>query len=191
MRGRSREKPVLTSGTAEAGQTNIAFACALQLDTPEACIDLLLSTSRAPEAALFSKTYAPSQTSRVVKEWKKELETAKKGKLASTIADPEVDVDAFEGWEDILKREAEGQLMEIEDVDEPEAAVEDEAVAVETPSLLLNGVDHLSLHDAAEETEDEFGEDCGLLTTRTDSLQLSRLTMRSRSHRTGPQRSPV
>lgn len=43
----------------EKGQNNLAFAALLQLGEPEKCVDLLVKTGRAPEAALFARTYAP------------------------------------------------------------------------------------------------------------------------------------
>ena len=41
------------------GQNNLAFASLLQLGDAKACVDLLLKTDRAPEAALFARTYVP------------------------------------------------------------------------------------------------------------------------------------
>ena len=47
-------------GVIEAkGQNNLAFACLLQTGNPKACIDLLVSTDRIPEAAFFARTYLP------------------------------------------------------------------------------------------------------------------------------------
>jgi hypothetical protein len=43
----------------EKGQNNLAFACRLQLGEADACVDLLLKTDRASEAAFFARTYAP------------------------------------------------------------------------------------------------------------------------------------
>ena len=43
----------------EKGQNNLAFASLLQLGNAKACVDLLVKTHRAPEAALFARTYAP------------------------------------------------------------------------------------------------------------------------------------
>lgn len=43
----------------EKGQNNLAFAITLQLADAAACVDLLVKTQRAPEAALFARTYAP------------------------------------------------------------------------------------------------------------------------------------
>ena len=98
----------LSEKAASAGQTNIAFACALQLGESTAAVDLLLATERAPEAALFARTYAPSQTSRAVGQWRSMLEGAKKGKQAAAIADPGEQAEEFgEGWEDALRREEE------------------------------------------------------------------------------------
>lgn len=41
------------------GQNNLAFATHFQLGDAVACVDLLVKTKRAPEAALFARTYAP------------------------------------------------------------------------------------------------------------------------------------
>ena len=43
----------------EKGQNNLAFASLFQLGDTNACVDLLIKTQRAPEAALFARTYAP------------------------------------------------------------------------------------------------------------------------------------
>lgn len=43
----------------EKEQNNLAFATRFQLGDADACVDLLVKTQRAPEAALFARTYAP------------------------------------------------------------------------------------------------------------------------------------
>lgn len=43
----------------EKGQNNLAFVGLVQLGQAERCVDLLIQTGRAPEAALFARTYAP------------------------------------------------------------------------------------------------------------------------------------
>ena len=48
--------------TARKGQNNLAFVSLLQLGDAKACVDLLVKTDRAPEAALFARTYAPRYT---------------------------------------------------------------------------------------------------------------------------------
>ena len=95
------------------GLNNVAFAALLQLQDTAACVDLLLATDRVPEAALFARTYAPSQASRVVKAWKADLAEKKRHKIAAGIADPE-DADEggeelFENWQEALQAEREGK----------------------------------------------------------------------------------
>jgi hypothetical protein len=92
----------------EKGLNNIAFAAYLQLADITSLLALLIKTDRIPEAALLARTYAPSQTSAVVKEWKKMLEGEGKPKIAKAVADPEVESELFEeGWEEALRREEE------------------------------------------------------------------------------------
>lgn len=50
---------LLIRGVADKGQNNIAFASLLQLGDAKACAELLVKTDRAPEAALFARTYVP------------------------------------------------------------------------------------------------------------------------------------
>ncbi|KAF8595407.1 coatomer protein [Ceratobasidium sp. AG-I] len=50
---------VLAQTAVEKGQNNIAFASLLQLGDTKGCADLLVKTDRAPEGALFARTYAP------------------------------------------------------------------------------------------------------------------------------------
>lgn len=71
------------------GKNNIAFAALLQLGATEEAIELLIKTDRIPEAAMFARTYLPSESSRVVKLWKQELEQNNRPKVAESLADPE------------------------------------------------------------------------------------------------------
>lgn len=91
-----------------AGQNNVAFACQLQLGAPDQCVDLLLSTERLPEAALFARTYTPSLVPKAVERWKRSLEESGKGKIAMKIAHPDEHPTLFdEGWSEALERETE------------------------------------------------------------------------------------
>ncbi|KAG2189488.1 hypothetical protein INT44_004630 [Umbelopsis vinacea] len=71
------------------GKNNIAFSALLQLGATQEAIDLLIKTDRIPEAAMFARTYMPSETSRVVKLWKQELDKNNRPKVAESLADPE------------------------------------------------------------------------------------------------------
>lgn len=94
------------------GNNNIAFACRLLTGQKEQCVDVLLDTERAPEAAFFSRTYAPSLVSKSLGQWKESLQLRGK-KIADTLADPEEHPDAFEeGWEAALERERVGATQQ-------------------------------------------------------------------------------
>ena len=119
-------------------------------------MDLLLATDRAPEAALFSRTFAPSQTPKAVQAWRKTLEAAKKPKQAAALADPSEQPDEFaEGWAAALQREqdvlAGGQLIELPDDDEQDQF---EEATDEAPTFQLNG---LSIHEQHEQPLVDFG----------------------------------
>ena len=90
----------------QKGQNNLAFATLLQLGDPNACVDLLVKTQRAPEAAIFARTYAPTKVPEAVQAWKSELTTKNRSKIAAKIADPTEQPELFEeGWEDAVARE--------------------------------------------------------------------------------------
>lgn len=102
----------LAEQAAARGATNIAFAARLQLGDVHGCIELLASADRLPEAAIFARTYAPSAVSGIVKRWKASVggksKRPKQRAIAASIADPEVDEEAFEeGWADALSLERE------------------------------------------------------------------------------------
>ncbi|KAG1772099.1 hypothetical protein EDD22DRAFT_1021098 [Suillus occidentalis] len=57
----NREGLQKLAATAEKkGANNLAFATLFQLGDAKPCVDLLVQTNRAPEAALFARAYAPS-----------------------------------------------------------------------------------------------------------------------------------
>ncbi|KIJ57284.1 hypothetical protein M422DRAFT_57615 [Sphaerobolus stellatus SS14] len=105
------DRPGLEKLSEEAvrkGQNNLAFATLLQLGDAKGCVDLLVKTGRAPEAALFARTYAPSEVPKATEAWKSSLVTGGKKKLAAIIADPTENPELFEeGWADALAREKE------------------------------------------------------------------------------------
>ena len=91
----------------EKGQNNLAFATLLQTGDPKACVDLLIKTHRAPEAAMFARTYAPSEAPEAVQAWRAELQSKNRTKLAGAVADPSVNPELFEeGWDEALQHES-------------------------------------------------------------------------------------
>ena len=95
-----------------AGSHNVAFSALWTAGDVDACIDLLVKTSRVAEAVLFSQTYRPTRTAGLVKDWTKALEGNGKGKVARLIGRPpdgaEGDADLFPDWDEYLRLEREG-----------------------------------------------------------------------------------
>lgn len=90
----------------DKGQNNLAFATLLQLGDAKPCVDLLIKTHRASEAATFARTYAPTKAPEAIRAWRADLEAKKRTKLANAVADPTVNPELFEeGWEEALQRE--------------------------------------------------------------------------------------
>merc|ERR1712176_721892 len=63
----------LADSASKNGKTNVAFVAYLLTGNVEACADLLVSTKRLPEAAMFVRTYLPSKIDDIVALWKKDL----------------------------------------------------------------------------------------------------------------------
>lgn len=102
------------AATAEAtGANNVAFSCLWQTGDVDSCAKLLLKTGRQAEAALFTKTYKPSLASDATREWKKNLVSSKRDKIAEAIAVPDEDEDLFPNWGDYLKIENEEDLIDV------------------------------------------------------------------------------
>ena len=75
----------LAAAAAAAQQQQVAFMCYLLLQQTEDCVDLLLAAGRAPEAALFARTYCPSAVDKAVKVWR-ESRTAAAAAAAAAAA---------------------------------------------------------------------------------------------------------
>ena len=102
----------LATQAEEKGQNNLAFASLLQTGSPAACVDLLIKTHRAPEAAIFARTYAPSKIPEAVTAWKAELKGKGKSKIADSVADPTEHPELFEeGWKDAVAKEEGAELL--------------------------------------------------------------------------------
>ena len=95
----------LSSLAQEACQNNIAFTCEFTLGNIPACLDLLKTTGRIPEAVLLSRTYKPSLAAGLVNEWKANLIKNEKDKLAKCIASPDGNLDLFPEWTHDLEKE--------------------------------------------------------------------------------------
>jgi coatomer subunit beta' len=58
------------SSIASKGQNNVAFASYNHIGNTSGCVDVLLESGRAAEAALYARTYAPSEVPRTLSAWK-------------------------------------------------------------------------------------------------------------------------
>ncbi|RKF61633.1 Coatomer subunit beta' [Erysiphe neolycopersici] len=97
----------LSAQAMEAGAHNVAFTCQWYLSNLDECIDILVKTGRIAEAVLFSQTYKPSSTSKIVELWKRSLEKEKKSRIAKLLGDPATDKDLFPEWDEFLRLENE------------------------------------------------------------------------------------
>lgn len=117
----------------EAGVNNLAHLAKWALGDVEGAITLMTKTNRYTEAAFTAQTYKPSLGPETVKGWKEHLEKNKKGRVAKTIGVPVEDEELFPEWEEWLKLEQAGGVVNgetngVEDI-EPEAEEEPEAEA--------------------------------------------------------------
>jgi coatomer subunit beta' len=109
----------------------------LQLGATQEAIDLLIKTNRIPEAAMFARTYMPSETSRVVKLWKQELEKNNRPKVAESLADPENYPNLFPELHAVNDQPPVEEAPEVDDFEDTveqvneELAQEDDDVALE------------------------------------------------------------
>ena len=72
----------------KSGQFNIAFLSNFVLGKLESCLEILIENQRLPEAAFFTRTYLPSQTSRVIDLWREKLKSVNMERAAQSLANP-------------------------------------------------------------------------------------------------------
>nr|CAG4648502.1 EOG090X01FO [Polyphemus pediculus] len=94
----------LGDDSAAAGMNNVAFLTRFLSGDLNACLEILISTNRIPEAAFFARTYLPSQISRVVQLWKVSLAQVN-AKASQSLADPVQYENLFPGLMEALKTE--------------------------------------------------------------------------------------
>lgn len=89
--------------TAEKNEkNNLAFICYLVCQETQKCVDLLIKSDRLPEAALFARTYIPSEIPRIVDLWKTSLKESKKNTIAESISSPVTNPELFPNYENSL-----------------------------------------------------------------------------------------
>ncbi|AQK80377.1 Coatomer subunit beta'-3, partial [Zea mays] len=88
----------LASLAKEHGKNNVAFLCLFMLGKVEDCIQLLVDSSRIPEAALMARSYLPSKVPEIVAIWRNDLSKINP-KAAESLADPSEYPNLFEDWQ--------------------------------------------------------------------------------------------
>lgn len=77
----------LATHSSQIGRHNVAFTSLFLLHKISDCLELLITGGRYPEAALFSRSYAPSHLPRVVELWRKDLSRSNPT-VAQALANP-------------------------------------------------------------------------------------------------------
>lgn len=94
----------LGAASGEQGKHNIAFLSAFLLGDTDRCLQILVETSRLPEAAFFARTYMPARVPEVVALWRQQLAKVNE-KAGQSLADPAAYENLFPGLQDTLKAE--------------------------------------------------------------------------------------
>jgi len=84
----------LAAAATEHGKANVAFVANLLTGNVETCAELLVSTKRLPEAAMFVRTYLPSKIDDIVALWKQDLSTVSQT-AAEALAAPSTNPEQF------------------------------------------------------------------------------------------------
>ncbi len=88
----------LAKSAEEGGKTNVAFTAYLLTGNVEACVNILVNTSRFPEAAFFARTYLPSRVDEIVALWKDDLSKVSES-AANALVSPSADKSAFPDYD--------------------------------------------------------------------------------------------
>ena len=134
----------------------VGLSALWQIGDLQGSIDLLVKTNRFSEAVLFSQTYKPSATAALVKQWKAALEKDNKSKVAKLIGAPpqdgEGDEDMFPEWDEYLRMEREGGVVE-------DLLVQDEEVDDEAEEEVAEAAEAVEEEEDEEDEEDEDEEE--------------------------------
>lgn len=96
---------LLSETAASSHRMNVAFLASFVAGDLEKCLNLLISSERIPEAAIFARTYLPSRAAPIVDLWRKEVRRKGNVRVADALADPEQHAHLFPGIEQSLAGE--------------------------------------------------------------------------------------
>lgn len=95
----------LASEASANGKTNVAFCASMLQGNVDECLRLLIATDRLPEAAMFARTYCPSQVEHVLDLWKQKVASKGSAKLAQALASPQQYPNLFPNIDDHTQAE--------------------------------------------------------------------------------------
>ncbi|GJD12566.1 Coatomer subunit beta'-1 [Galdieria sulphuraria] len=149
-----------------SGKLNLAFLCFFLTGETQSCIDTLLKAKRYPEAALFARTYVPSEMTRVAQMWREHLKKEGNIRLSNLIADPVSHPHYFPEYDETLQLERETKSRISSRLQVPPQRWKEYEDDVFVPlSSLLNHMDKLRVtDDLAASTEASIGDDSLLRT---------------------------
>ncbi|KAH6611895.1 coatomer WD associated region-domain-containing protein [Boeremia exigua] len=146
----------LASLAETATANNVAFSALWQIGDLQGCTDLLIKTGRFAEAVLFSQTYKPSTTAGLAKQWKASLEKENKSRVAKLIGVPpqdgEGDEDMFPEWDEYLRMEREGGVVE-------DLLVQDDEVDAEAEEEVAEAAEAVEEEDDDDDEEEDEEEE--------------------------------
>ncbi len=96
---------LLSKNAADSHRMNVAFLASFVAGNLEKCLDLLVSSNRIAEAAIFARTYLPSRAAPIVDLWRKDVRKKGNVRVADALADPESHPHLFPGLEQSIAAE--------------------------------------------------------------------------------------
>ncbi|KAJ7598809.1 coatomer protein [Mycena floridula] len=78
------------------GMNNLAFVSLWELGDAQGAVELLMSTGKGEQAAMFARTYAPNLMPKAVEAWQADLIAKGRPKIAASIAHPVTNPELFE-----------------------------------------------------------------------------------------------
>lgn len=101
----------LADDAAAAHKMNVAFLAFYMCGDMNKCLEILISSDRIPEAAIFARTYVPSRITSVVDMWRNGLRKNGSVRIADALADPSAHSHLFPGIEESIAGEKAAHMM--------------------------------------------------------------------------------
>eukprot|EP00055_Hartaetosiga_balthica_P003032 m.6185 g.6185 ORF g.6185 m.6185 type:complete len:951 (+) comp2555_c0_seq1:80-2932(+) len=161
--GKSEKMNALAKEAGEEGHQNIAFTALFLQGKVDECLELLVSSGRIAEAALFARTYKPSAVNEMTQKWKESL-AEEYPKIAQSLATPEEYPNLFPEFSESLLLEEQDRASEINEHparDTVSILLDRSKPRSERSGAPLSSTAAISSNDVDEEEEEEEIDDVG------------------------------